>query len=48
MLFIAFPMGCHVIENIVTSTGTHSFSVDGEPIIPDVTEIPVTSNNEAK
>lgn len=41
VLTIALPMSGHVIENIVTSTGDkklHDFKVDGEPVIPDVTE----------
>jgi hypothetical protein len=39
---IALPMAGHVIVNTVTSDGKHDFIVDGQPIIPDVTETDVT------
>jgi hypothetical protein len=42
VLTIALPVVGHVIENAVTSDGKHDFRVDGQPLIPDVTETDVT------
>jgi hypothetical protein len=42
VIVIALPMAGHVIVNTVTSDGKHDFIVDGQPIIPDVTETDVT------
>lgn len=37
-IIFAFPVGCHVIQNAVTSTGGQNFIVDNEPVIPVTSE----------
>lgn len=37
-LFLAFPLGGHVIENAVTSEGAQNFLVDGGYVIPVTSE----------
>ena len=44
VITIALPMAGHVIVNTVTSDGKHDFIVDGQPIVPDVTEADVTES----
>lgn len=38
VMMIPLPMGGHVIERVVTSDGKTDYAVDGEPIIPVMSE----------
>ncbi len=46
VLMIPLPMGSHVIERVVMSDGKTDYKVDGEPIIPVTSELPIEKPSE--